>query len=447
MPPFILLLLQENLRQVLSLHTWAVLVASFFVLVALSLSFFLIFSHLTHYTNPREQKWLIGVVFMVPVYSLESFASLWDPNISIECDILRNCYEAFALYSFGNYLIACMGGEEQLLEFMEKKVEVASKSGYEVTKAAVHHPFPLKFLLAPWMYGHECFRIIKFGIVQYMIMKTLCAVLSLILELCGVYGDGEFRLDYGYPYITVAMNFSQMWALYCLVQFYHTTYEELKSIKPLAKFLCFKAIVFATWWQGVIIAILCAFNIIPGSLGTSKFQTSLQDFIICIEMAIAAVAHTFVFPVTPYLASTNDHTKQIKHLINCHSPSSKEPLLKVSEVEEYDGDSYRRKIDADVKLSGTSLKESVQDVVLGGGETVVQDVKVTVSQAVEPVEKGITALNEGITALNEKLHQFTWTAKEDTEEQVVEIGIDEKKDEDHVEVQASYTAVEHLKPI
>ncbi|KAI5076537.1 hypothetical protein GOP47_0008602 [Adiantum capillus-veneris] len=367
MLPFILVL-QENLRQSPSLHTWAVLIASFFVLVALSLSFVLIFAHLTHYTKPQEQKWLIGVVFMVPVYSVESFASLWNPNISIECDILRNCYEAFALYSFGNYLIACMGGEEEILEFFEKKFEVASTCGRDVTKAAMHHPFPLKFLLAPWMYGHNCFKRIKFGIVQYMIMKTLCALLSLILELCGVYGDGEFNWNYGYPYITIAMNFSQMWALYCLVQFYNTTYEELKPIKPLAKFLCFKAIVFATWWQGVIIALLCAFNVIPGSLGTSKFQSSLQDFIICIEMAVAAVAHTFVFPVTPYQASFNQ-PKNFEYSVNSHVPS-REPLLKVNKVEEYDGGSYRRLINADVNVSGTSLTESVQDVVLGGGETV-----------------------------------------------------------------------------
>ncbi|MCO5567554.1 hypothetical protein L7F22_021248 [Adiantum nelumboides] len=125
------------------------------------------------------------------------------------------------------------GGEEKFLEFLEKKVDVASRNGRDVAKAAVQHPFPLKFLLAPWSYGDECFKILKFGIVQYMIMKTLCALLSLILELCGVYGDGEFQWNYGYPYITVAMNFSQMWALYCLVQFYNTAYEELKPIKPL----------------------------------------------------------------------------------------------------------------------------------------------------------------------------------------------------------------------
>lgn len=85
-----------------------------------------------------------------------------------------------------------------------------------------------------------------------------------------------------YPYIAVVLNFSQMWALYCLVKLYNVTHERLQSIKPLAKFISFKAIVFATWWQGVGIALLCAFGILPKE---GKVQTGLQDVLICIEVS------------------------------------------------------------------------------------------------------------------------------------------------------------------
>ncbi|MCO5567553.1 hypothetical protein L7F22_021247 [Adiantum nelumboides] len=69
---------------------------------------------------------------------------------------------------------------------------------------------------------------------------------------------------------------------------------------------------------------------------------------------------------------------------------------------------------------------------------VIEDVKVTVSQAVEPVERGITALNE-------TLQKLTWMAKEDSDDQHVEIGIEEEKEGDHIEVQASYTVGDHLR--
>lgn len=79
----------------------------------------------------------------------------------------------------------------------------------------------------------------------------------------------------------MVLNFSQMWALYYLVQFYNVTHERLQPIKPLAKFISFKAIVFATWWQGVGIAVLCTFGVLPNE---GKFQTGLQDFLISIEV-------------------------------------------------------------------------------------------------------------------------------------------------------------------
>lgn len=82
--------------------------------------------------------------------------------------------------------------------------------------------------------------------------------------------------------MAVVLNFSQMWALYCLVQFYNVTHERLQAIKPLAKFISFKAIVFATWWQGVGIALFCYFGVLPRE---GNFQTGLQDFLICIEVS------------------------------------------------------------------------------------------------------------------------------------------------------------------
>jgi hypothetical protein len=37
------------------------------------------------------------------------FLSLWKPRYAVYIETLGECYEAFALYSFGRYLIACLG--------------------------------------------------------------------------------------------------------------------------------------------------------------------------------------------------------------------------------------------------------------------------------------------------------------------------------------------------
>nr|GEX36660.1 protein LAZ1 homolog 1 [Tanacetum cinerariifolium] len=45
---------------------------------------------------------------MVPVYAVESFLSLYDSDSAFNYEIIRDCYEAFALYCFERYLIACL---------------------------------------------------------------------------------------------------------------------------------------------------------------------------------------------------------------------------------------------------------------------------------------------------------------------------------------------------
>jgi len=229
-----------------------------------------------------------------------------------------------------------------------------------------------------------------------MILKTACALVALLLEVFNMYGDGVFTWYNGYPYITVVLNFSQTWALYCLVQFYYVTHEELRDINPLSKFVCFKSIVFATWWQGVLIA--CIFSspmakewFPPDMEGGGTIQTSLQDFLICIEMAVAAVAHIYVFPATPYQILEGGKDRNVKVLADYAAFDSP---LDPEEVRESERPSMVKFFGVDVEKGATSVKESVHDVLVVGGHHVVHDMKVTMSQAVEPVEKGFTRINE-----------------------------------------------------
>ncbi|KAK1263893.1 hypothetical protein QJS04_geneDACA013514 [Acorus gramineus] len=353
---------------------------------------FSILRHLKWYTNPSEQKWIISVLLMVPIYAIESIISLWNPKLSLSCDILRNCYEAFALYSFGCYLVACLGGEERVIEILEnetrKRLNEPLLEEEDIKRLADERSFH-HFFFRPNIIGSDLYSIEKFGLVQYMILKTFCAFLAFILEIFGVYGDGEFKWYYGYPYITVVLNFSQMWALYCLVQFYKVTHHRLESIKPLAKFISFKAIVFATWWQGVGIAIICYVGLLPKE---GKFQNGLQDFLICIEMAIAAVAHIFVFSGKSYrymriLEERTITGEETKAILKLEEDGKSKPTI-IEEKETH------------VEVPGTSMRESVQDVVLGGGKHVVKDVVLTITQAIEPMEKGVTKMQETFHQIN-----------------------------------------------
>ncbi|KAH6789145.1 organic solute transporter ostalpha protein [Perilla frutescens var. frutescens] len=391
-----------------SLYKWAVTSAGIFVAVALVLSMFLIFEHLAAYNKPEEQKFLVGLILMVPVYAVESFLSLLNAEAAFNCEVIRDCYEAFALYCFERYLIACLGGEESTIEFMESQNWTTSSSSSSVplldeayAYGVVEHPFPLNCFLRDWKLGSDFYQGVKIGIVQYMLLKMICALLAMLFQSLGVYGEGKFEWGYAYPYLAVVLNFSQTWALYCLVQFYSVTKNKLAPIKPLAKFLTFKSIVFLTWWQGIAVAFLFSFGALKGSLAL-VLKTRIQDYIICIEMGVAAVVHLYVFPAAPYKRGERC-VRNVAVLADYASLGTPPDPDEVRDCERSTRVRFSRQED---RVQTPKLHQSVRDVVIGSGEIIVDDMRFTVSHVVEPVERGLAKINKTFHQISENVKRY-----------------------------------------
>ncbi|KAJ6306876.1 hypothetical protein OIU78_022061 [Salix suchowensis] len=348
--------------------SWPIFSASIFVILALVLSLYLTFEHLAAYNQPEEQKFLIGLILMVPVYSLESFLSLLDSSAAFNCEAIRDCYEAFAFFP--------------LLE---------ESYAYGV----VEHPFPINCFLRDWNLGADFYHAVKIGI---MILKLICALLAMILQAFGVYGEGKFEWRYGYPYLAVILNFSQTWALYCLIQFYSVIKDKLALIKPLAKFLTFKSIVFLTWWQGVAVAFLNTMGVFKGALA-QELKTRIQDYIICIEMGIAAVVHLYVFPAVPYKRGE----RCVRNVAVMTDYASLGTPPDPEEVQDCARSTRVRLGRHDEREKRLNFPQSVRDVVLGSGEIIVDDMKYTVSHVVEPVERGIAKINKTFHEISENV--------------------------------------------
>ncbi|XP_059617559.1 transmembrane protein 184C [Phlebotomus argentipes] len=269
-----------------------ILIGGLFVLTALPISFWHITQHMINYTKPILQKHIVRILWMVPIYALNALLGLLFPAHVIYMDSIRECYEAYVIYNFMVYLLNYLNLEMDLEANMQ-------------LKPSVKHLFPLCWM-RPWEMGTEFIHNCKHGILQYTVIRPITTFVSVACELGGVYGEGLFSANVAYPYILVVNNLSQFCAMYCLVLFYQANKVELQPMRPLPKFLCIKAVVFFSFFQGVIINFLVYFGVISNIFGSDEHDSyqdlsaKLQNFLICIEMFLAAIAHQYSFPHDPF---------------------------------------------------------------------------------------------------------------------------------------------------
>ncbi|PPR96921.1 hypothetical protein GOBAR_AA23737 [Gossypium barbadense] len=89
---------------------YLVILAFFCTAGAIALAVLHIYRHLLNYTEPIFQRYIVRIIFMVPVYALMSFLSLVLPRSSIYFNSIREGYEAWVIYNFLSLCLAWVGG-------------------------------------------------------------------------------------------------------------------------------------------------------------------------------------------------------------------------------------------------------------------------------------------------------------------------------------------------
>ena len=78
--------------------------AGTFTLLAVLIALWHVTSHVRHWWNPRIQRRVLAILWMVPVYGTTSWLSLVFPAFRKELGAVRDCYEAYAVYTFFAFL-------------------------------------------------------------------------------------------------------------------------------------------------------------------------------------------------------------------------------------------------------------------------------------------------------------------------------------------------------
>ncbi|TRZ02250.1 hypothetical protein DNTS_034027 [Danionella cerebrum] len=110
--------------------TTAQSVSGFFVWIALLLTCHQIYMHLRYYRSPKEQRHIVRILFIVPIYAFDSWLSLLfftNDQYYVYFDTVRDCYEAFVIYNFLSLCYEYLGGESAIMaEIRGKPIEYLS---------------------------------------------------------------------------------------------------------------------------------------------------------------------------------------------------------------------------------------------------------------------------------------------------------------------------------
>lgn len=255
-------------------HRIGWLIAGLCALVANIISAITVLHHCRNYTKPAEQRQIIRVLYMPPVYAIISFFSYRFFRSYTYYSLIEIVYEAITISAF-------------LLLLIEY---VASTSVGHSTEGALarkgKRPLPAPFCCWRFRPTKTYFMYtLKWSVMQYVVVRPVLTIVAIICQRFNVLCESSsYNVHFASLYLDTIDFISVSIALYGLILFYDLTKEELAGRRPLAKFLSIKLIVFFTYYQSFMFTVL-EDHVIHGT----KFWTStniadgLNALTTCIE--------------------------------------------------------------------------------------------------------------------------------------------------------------------
>ncbi|KAL2357835.1 organic solute transporter subunit alpha/Transmembrane protein [Cryomyces antarcticus] len=282
----------------ITFHRLGLVLSATFALISVCITFWLIFRHATHYLKPWEQKHIIRILLMIPIYSTVSFLSYYYYKHAIYFEVMRDCYEAFAIASF--FTLLCHYIAPNLHEQKDFFRQLTPKNWFwavfgmqKLTGGQDRGP------LRKPRSGLTWFNVIWIGVFQYCFIRITFTIVSVTTQAAGRYCESSLNPAFAHIWVMVFEGGSVSVTMFCLIQFYLQLKVDLAEHRPFLKVICIKLVIFFSFWQSLVISFLSSSN---GPLKpTSKIyyndiKVGIPSMLLCVEMAIFAVMHLFAFP-------------------------------------------------------------------------------------------------------------------------------------------------------
>lgn len=293
----------EKVAGDLTFHELALIIAGGSTIVAYIVSFWLMIQHALNYTKPREQKHIIRILFMVPIYATSSFLSLWFYWHAVYYQVISEAYEAFAIASF--FALMCHLVAPDLHE----------------QKQFFRQLHPIKPWLIPLNWFAKCcggdrgcwrtpksgltwFNIIWIGVYHYCFIRVAMTIVAVVTQHFDRYCESSNSPVFAHVWVIVIEAVAVTIAMYCLLQYYSQFRQPLAEHKLGLKVLAIKLVVFLSFWQTIAISLATSSTlhlVSPNEkLSYPDLKVGIPSLLLCVEMALFAILHLWSFPYAQY---------------------------------------------------------------------------------------------------------------------------------------------------
>ncbi|KAJ5350022.1 hypothetical protein N7541_007749 [Penicillium brevicompactum] len=283
----------------ITFHLLALLVGGACAIIACGVSFWLIVQHATHYSKPIEQRHIIRILFMVPVYSLVAWLSIFFYHDSVYFEVLGDCYEAFCISAFFSlmchYIAPDLHSQKDYFRGIQPKQWLWPLNWMQKCCGGE------RIWRTPRS-GLTWFNIVWVGVFQYCVMRVLMTIVAVVTQAFGLYCEESLSPAFSHIWTVVIESVSVTIAMYCLIQFYHQTSQDIKQHQPFLKILSIKLVIFLSFWQSTLINLLVSEGAIQATdkIALNDLKTGLPELMINVEMAIFGILHLWAFAWRPY---------------------------------------------------------------------------------------------------------------------------------------------------
>ncbi|EDR03464.1 uncharacterized protein LACBIDRAFT_295223 [Laccaria bicolor S238N-H82] len=260
-------------------------------LLTVLISAITVVQHFRNYTNRSQQRQIIRILYMPPVYAIISFFSYRFFRDYTYYSLIEVVYEAVTISAFLLLLIDYVA---------------STATGHSAEKAiARKDKRPLPFPFCCWRYRPTkvyFMYTVKWFVLQYVIIRPAVSIAGIIAQSYDVLCEaGGFNWRFASVWLSAIDFISISVALYGLLMFYGLTADELKNRRPLAKFLSIKLIVMFTFYQSFVFSALEGRVIKATRYWTAtNIADGLNALTICIEMVFFAILMWWAYTPAEY---------------------------------------------------------------------------------------------------------------------------------------------------